>query len=420
MKRAIDAVLAQPWAIADGWLDTIADIATRESEYHGNLEALEAKLGRPLGNTMKTTVRDGVAVIPFEGPLFRRANLMTEYSGASSYDTLATDFTAALEDPSVKAIIGYFDTPGGQVNGASELAAMIAAARGKKPMVAFAGGTMASAGLWIGSAFDRIVAADTAIVGSVGAQAGYTVREPKPGEKSYRFVSSQSPLKNADPGTEAGAAESQKMVNDLAQVFIDSLAANRGTTSEKVLELYGQGAVFVAGEALKRGMIDAIGTFENLFSQLSNEVKSMDFASLTVASLTDNRPDLVKAISDQAVASIEKPDLAAIRAEGAEAERKRIAGIEALSMPGAEEVIAAAKADASATPESTAMKVLAAVRENPAAAKPATGAAALEAIKKTEAELDAPTPSAGAEGGKKDDPVAFAIAAAQQAGVFPK
>lgn len=419
MKRAIEAVLNTPWAIQDGWLDTISEIATRESEYHGNLEALQAKLGRPLGNTMKATVRDGVAIIPFEGPMFRRANMMTEFSGATSYDTLALDFTAALNDPNVKAIIGYFDTPGGEVNGASELSSLVRSARGKKPIVAYAAGTMASAGLWVGSAFDKIYAADTAQIGSVGAQAGYTVRAPRAGEKSYRFVSSQSPLKNADPETEAGAQAAQKMVDDLANVFIQTLAANRDQTPEYVAENYGKGAVFLASDAVKRGIIDGTSTFEAVISTLSQEVTLMDFKQLTVAALTEARPDLVAAIREDAVASIEKHDPAALRAEGAEAERKRLAGIEALAMPGAEEIIAAAKADPTASAESTAIKVLAAVREG----KPgnsAANAAALAGMRNTEAGIKPPAALQTDARTEPTDPVAFILQSAMAAGSISK
>lgn len=400
-KRAIEAILSTPWAIADGWLETIASIAERESEYSGNVEALQAKLGRELGNTMKATVRDGVAIIPFEGPMFRRANLMTEFSGATSYDTLATDFAKAMEDPQVKAIIGYFDTPGGAVTGASELSAMVKAARGKKPLVAFVHGEMASAGLWIGSAFDRIIAADTAIVGSVGAQMGFTVSKPREGQKAYRFVSSQSPLKNADPETEAGAANAQKVVDDLAQVFIDTLATNRGTTSEKIVESYGKGAVFVANDALQRGMIDGIDTFENVLSTLSKEVKKMDYKGLTVAALKENRADLVQAISAEAVAGVKVPDVEAIRVEAATAERQRITDIMAAAdgIAGADAIVTAAIADPKKSGSAVALDLLKHVKAQAAASPapqpvPAGNAAHLKALKAPEADGKMPAPSA--------------------------
>lgn len=424
MRKALEAVLAAAWAIQPEYLDVIASIAERENEYHNNLEALQTKLGRPLGNTMRASVRNGVAIIPFEGPMFRRANLMTEFSGATSYDTVAKDFTAALDDPNVSAIIGYFDTPGGEVNGASEMAAIVKAARGKKPLIAYGAGTMASAGLWIASAFDKIYASDTALIGSVGAQMGFSIREPRAGEKSYRFVSSQSPLKNADPATEAGAAEMQRTVDELAAVFISTLAENRGVDEKTVLEKYGQGAVFVAQNALSRGILDGVSTFEQVLANLISEREQMDFSALTAAILAENRPDLVQAIRTEALAGVEKVDAAALRAEGAETERKRIAGIEALAMPGAEAVIAEAKADAAATPEATALKVLAHLRANPGAAadaaKTTKADAALAGIKQTEAELVPPKPVESATQDKASDPVAFILQSAAIAGVTEK
>jgi ClpP class serine protease len=62
-------------------------------------------------------IREGAAVIPVVGPLFRYANIFTAISGASSYEVLAKDFTSALENPDVHSIILDIDSPGGEVNG---------------------------------------------------------------------------------------------------------------------------------------------------------------------------------------------------------------------------------------------------------------------------------------------------------------
>lgn len=415
MPKALDAVLANAWAIQDGWLETIASIAEREHEYAGNLEALEKKLGRPLANSYDVTVRDGIATIPVSGPLFRHASLFTMLSGATSYDLLARDFTAAVDDPSIRGIVLHIDSPGGEVNGASELAQMIAAARGTKPIVAYAGGSMASAAYWIGSAADRLVAANTAMIGSIGAQMGMTVRDARAGEKSYRFVSSQSPNKNASPESESGALQLQALVDDIAKVFIETVAGNRGISAETVLQNYGQGAVFLAEKALSNGMIDAVGTYEGVLASLKEENHAMDYKSLTAEALAEHRPDLVKAIGDQAVAAITPPDLDAVRAEAATAERDRLTLIEGQLVPGAESIITEAKADPKATPESTAMKVLAHLRANPTALAPKSPAsAALDAIKQTEANLEAPDPAAGKD---KGDPLAEIMANAEKAGV---
>ena len=413
MKKAIEAVLAANWAIQPEWLETIASIAERESEYHGNLEALQSKLGRPLGNTMTATVRDGVAILPVEGPMFRRANLMTEFSGATSYEMLARDFAQAMADPNVQAIMLSFDSPGGEVNGASEFAAMVAAA--DKPVWAYVGGTVASAAYWIASAADKIITADTAIAGSIGVQAGYTVRDGRPGEKSFRFVSSQSPMKNADPGTDAGAAQIQANIDALAQVFVDTVARNRNTSANIVLESFGRGAVFVASEALKRGMIDRIGTFEGTFEALKQELNSMDYTKLTVAALTENRADLVAEIQSAALASVEKVDVDAIQTAAAKTERERITAIEALEMPGTAELVAKFKADGT-KPEAAALEIIKAAKAS-APTAPA-GAQHLAGLKQTEDGLNPPKAGNGEDAELTlEDAAKAATALARKAGI---
>ncbi|MCC3862679.1 S49 family peptidase, partial [Emcibacteraceae bacterium Y4] len=130
------------------------DIAARQNEPP---EAVAAKLGRELQNTHRLEMRENIAVLPLVGPLFRYANLFTQVSGASSYELLAKDFTAALENPEVQAIVLNIDSPGGEVNGCAELADMIYEARGRKPVIAYASGDAASGAYWIAAAADEIV-----------------------------------------------------------------------------------------------------------------------------------------------------------------------------------------------------------------------------------------------------------------------
>jgi ClpP class serine protease len=391
MKRALQAVLSAQWCITPDYLGLIADIAEREHEYAGNLQALEAKLGRPLGNTMAASVRDGIAMIPIEGPLFKRASFFQAMSGATDYTTTARDLTAALEDPNVKAVMLQIDSPGGEVGGLSDLVAMVRGAN--KPVWAHIDGTGASAAYWLASAASRVTASATTVVGSVGAMMGMTIKEPKAGEKTYRFISSQSPLKNAGPDTEAGAKRIQALVDDLATVFLNDLAQNRGKTAEFVAENFGQGDVMVASKAVDSGMIDAVSTFEAAFAELKQEINSMDYASLTAQALAENRPDLVAAIRTEALASVEKVDAEAIRTDAIKAERERIVGIEALAMPGAESIVAACKADGTSA-DQAAVKIVQHLRTTTAN----KGSAALDNIKAAENSMDKP----GASGGQSD------------------
>lgn len=410
-KTAINAVLSTIWAIEPSYLDTIAAIASREHEYVNNLEALEAKLGRPLGNTEKATIRDGVAIVPIEGPLFAKANIMTAFSGATSYDMLALDFMAAMDNHAVDAIILKVHSPGGEVHGASEMAQLIASMRGVKPIVAHVTGSVASAAYWIVSSCDAIYCSDTAIAGSIGAQMGMKIQAAKEGEKSYTFVSSQSPYKNAGPETDAGRTEIQGLVDGVAQVFIDAIAKNRNTTSENVAKSYGAGSVFIASEALSRGMIDGIQTFEQTFSNLLNEVSAMDYKDLSVTALTENRPDIVAAIKTDAIAGVEKVDAAAERAAGAKAERERIVAIESLQVAGAESLIAKFKAEGTeyATAAVEIVKHVQAQGNNSAAA-------ATKVIKDTEATMQKPV-ATGSQDSEAPDEVEAMLALGKASGI---
>lgn len=85
----------------------------------------------------------------------------------------------------------------------------------------------------------------------------------------------------------------------------------------------------------------------------------------TVAELTASHPDLVAQIRNEAVAGMSTSEaaLAAARAEGATAERTRLAGIESAALPGHDALIAQCKADPTCTPGDAALRVNTAERE---------------------------------------------------------
>ncbi len=348
---AFDLVASTPWAIQPEMLATISAIAAREGE---GVEAVEARLGRPLQNTRSVTMRGETAVIPVSGPVFRYANLMTEISGATSLDVLAKDFNAALSDPAVKSIVLNVDSPGGQANGIAEFAAMVRAS--SKPVVAYVGDTAASAAYWIASAAREVVMSKTAMVGSIGAVLSIDTEKSRKGV--VEIVSSQSPNKRPDVSTDAGRAQFQTLLDTLAQVFIEDVAAHRGVTTDKVLADFGQGAMRIGADAVAAGMADRIGTFEEVIAGLAGKqqtqpatLKFQGVSAMNLEELRAAHPDLCAALVEEG------------RTAGATAERTRILGIEANSLPGHEALVAQFKADGATTPEMAAVAILKAERE---------------------------------------------------------
>lgn len=263
LRSAIDLVSTQPWAIQPHMLETIAQIAARENE---NPEAVAAKYGRPLQNTRTVSVRDGVAIVPVIGPIFRYANLFTDVSGATSLDILARDFNAALNDSTVKAIVLEIDSPGGQVAGVAEFASMVRAGTRSKPVTAYVGNLAASAAYWIAAAADEVVVSKTGMVGSIGAVVAIDTRRE---EGVMEIVSSQSPKKRVDATTDAGRAQIQRNIDELAEVFIADVATYRGVSVNSVAENYGQGDVLMGTQAAGVGMADRVSTLEEVIAVLA-------------------------------------------------------------------------------------------------------------------------------------------------------
>lgn len=319
---ALDAALSATWAMEEHALERLLAIADRSIDV--TPEALEAYRAKTLDSAERARVRDGVAIIEANGPLFKRANLLQAMSGATSYEIIRRDFQSALDDSKVKAIALMIDSPGGEAMGANELSQAIFDARGKKPIVAYVGGMGASAAYWIASAADRIVVDPTAILGSIGVQVAFVEKVAK-GEKKYRFVSSQSPNKNPDVGTEEAGKQIQTTIDAMAQVFVESVARNRGVAIETVLKDFGKGGTFVGQMAIDAGLADAIGTFEGVIAELSASGSRRKVRKGVKANMEDET--ITAADRDQAVATA--------RTAAVTEERARVAGLRNLAALGA-------------------------------------------------------------------------------------
>lgn len=424
-------VLNAPWAILPAKLTEIGEVyATHLRGDKIDIKAVEARIGAPLQNKPQGyEVIDGVAVVPVFGVIAKRANLFMQISGGASSELIGRDVQAALSDPTVKAIILDIDSPGGSVDGTQQLANMIRAARGQKPIVALADGCMASAAYWIGSAADSVYIADaTTMVGSIGvvtthvdvsgreAQSGIKTTEISAGK--YKRIASQYGAL-----TPEGFASVQSQMDYLYQLFVDNVAENRGVSVDKVLSDMADGRVFIGQQAIDAGLVDGVSTLDALIAKLSAETragvaqvqpqKPKGKQAMTREELMASDPQLVQALLDEG------------RQAGAEAERARILGIEAHAMPGHEALIAQLKADGAVTPDQAAGRILAAeksklkaVAANLEADAPDALPAAADAAatsKKTSAQIADRATALVAEAAGRGETLTYAKAAAMAA-----
>lgn len=325
--RALRAALAEPWAITAEGLELVLSVAARENDV--SIEALEAYRAEHVPTAERLTRRGAVAILDVRGPLVSRANLFTAISGATSYDVLRRDLQASLDDPSIRAIVMSYDTPGGSVTNVDELAKAIRAGKAIKPIVAYVGGSAASAGYWLASNSTEIVIADTALLGSIGVRAALQDTSKKDAEAGrIEFISSQSPGKRTDLSTDEGRARIQRTIDALAEVFIATVADGRGVKPDDVIAKFGGGDVLIGSAAVAAGMADRIGNFEAVIKELDGRSPS---TTSKFRSTTMNEQMIARAEHDAAVAAARTEGQTAGEKAGATAERTRIQAI--LNLP---------------------------------------------------------------------------------------
>ena len=298
-RHALQLLTSQRWAIRREALERMVAIAERsvlptlaEDDAAAPADQLAAVMRprRALLSVPATAhpqavtlgVRDGVAILPIVGPLCRYASWIQEACGLTSYQIAAEDFRVALHDPAIKAIVLHLDSPGGEVNGCSELASMIFAARGQKPIVAMVSDGAASAAYWIAAAADEIVVTAAAYVGSIGVYCevvDYSEMEAAAGIRRFQVISTQSPNKVPDPAEASGRAVLQREMDEFADAFIAQAAEGRGVTPEALVAAGDGGAVFIGRFAVERGLADRVSTTDAVLAELA----ARDFTPPTTA-----------------------------------------------------------------------------------------------------------------------------------------
>lgn len=270
-NRVLSFIDKTPWAIKPDALEKIISIANRSYSDPQLVAAIKSEQSLSVINTDDTA---GIAVIDVIGPIFTRADLFSEISGATSIDALERRLDDALYDDSIKAIILRIDSPGGEVTGTHEFANYIDEACEIKSIVAYVPGMACSAAYWIASATSHIYVDKTATIGSIGVVAAWTddsKARTAAGLTDYEVVSSQSPNKRLDPTKDLGRAELQKQIDGLADIFIDDVANFRNVSRDTVLSDFGQGGTFLAASAITIGMVDEISSLRDVISELSKK-----------------------------------------------------------------------------------------------------------------------------------------------------
>jgi ClpP class serine protease len=285
MTSALHALTGEPWAIRPDYLHVLAQIAGLERVERGERRQAEGDLwlrtdlqavigGSPQrleGARYAMRTADGVAIVPVIGPIFPRANMMTEMSGAVSASMLANDLRLAANNPDIGAIMLLVDSPGGSPTGINALADQLHAMRGKKRMIAHVSGSAASAAYWIASAVPEVAIEKTGMVGSIGVVASIAkqVQPSADGTLAIEIVSTNAPNKRPDPQAEEGVAEIRTLLDAIETQFIADVARGRGVPVATVRSDFGGGGMKVGATAVTAKMADRVQSYERTYSELA-------------------------------------------------------------------------------------------------------------------------------------------------------
>jgi signal peptide peptidase SppA len=369
-------VLTSAWAIEPSKLLEIQAIyATHLRGEKIDIAGVEARLGRPLTNEPKGyVVQDGVAVLPLDGVLAKRANLFMQVSGGTSMQLAERDLRQAVADASVHSIVLAIDSPGGTVDGTQTLADAVRAAAQAKPVVALASGTMASAAYWVGSAASKVYITDsTTAVGSIGVvathvdvsgqQAAQGVKTTEVFAGKYKRIASQY-----GPLSKEGRATMQEQVDYTYSLFVQAVADQRGVPVEQVLSDMADGRIFLGQQAIDAGLVDGVATLDGLIASLNRDraqgVAAPARRAGAAAQSTQGTPTMT--ITREQLAAQAPELLQAVLAEGkdagATAERERIQSVLAQSVPGHEALVQGLAFDGKSSAGDAAIAILAAER----------------------------------------------------------
>lgn len=188
----------------------------------------------------------------------------------ASADKVIPALEKAFSRSNVKAIVLAIDSPGGAPVEAERIHNVIVSLKAKynKPVIAVISNLGASAAYLVALRADKIVAGKYSLVGSIGAimtpwDLHRAIDRLDVSQRVYasgKFKAFLNPFTPVSPEVDAKASI---LVNQMGQTFVDDLKAARGASLKAGID-YGSGEVWGGIEAKELGLVDAIGTVDDV------------------------------------------------------------------------------------------------------------------------------------------------------------
>ncbi|MCL2000872.1 MAG: signal peptide peptidase SppA [Planctomycetes bacterium] len=258
-------------------------ISTKMEEAGSVIEALY-DAGSSSADIRERVLRPGtpgagtITIVTIQGELDGGGSTL---NGSGALEYVAQQLRAAAESSDTKAVVLQVDSPGGGLGVSDQLHHSVKALRRSgKPVVAWAGGIMASGGYYIAVAAGGIIASPTATIGSIGVMIQHFNAEELMRRLGIRAdpVLSGSRKDIGSPFREM-TGEERTLLQDYIDVshrrFVEIVAEGRKLGSEQVMTL-ADGSIFTAEAALANGLVDRIGYIEDALAWAEDLAGSKD------------------------------------------------------------------------------------------------------------------------------------------------
>jgi len=220
-------------------------------------------------------------------------------------DEVVKQIEEAQKDDQIKGVLLTVNSPGGAVPPSVEISYAIKELVKKKPVIAYAGGVMAS-GSYYGSIYaNRIIANPGAIIGSIGVimeSADIEELMNKIGIKPQ--IVKMGTYKEAGTPTRAWTAEErgelERLTHDTYTLFVSDVAAARGLDINNS-KTYADAHIFSAVRAKEVGLIDAIG----IKSEAKKELQELCHISNPVWKKKDKIDSLMEEFANDSMTLIQ-------------------------------------------------------------------------------------------------------------------
>lgn len=227
-------------------------------------------------------------------------------SGMSQQTTISAgqvvpDLEALMNDDDVKAVVFRVNSPGGSAYASEQIWRAVTKLKAKKPVVVSMGSYAASGGYYISCAANYIYAQPTTLTGSIGIFGMFPdvsgLLTDKLGLKFDRVKTNA----HSDFGTSSRPFTEEEMsyltnyVNRGYNTFTKRVADGRKMPQSRVYEI-AEGRVWLAQDALKIKLVDAIGGLDEAIAKAAELAKVKEYRTKTYPA----QPDFMESLMSRA------------------------------------------------------------------------------------------------------------------------